>query len=246
MSCEKRGPTWARKKVVEMIEGIFGKKLGMTHIFAEDGTRLPVTVIKAGKNYVVQRKTRDHDGYDAVQVGFDEKKESRESGPMKGHFKKAGSPCVYRVAEFRGEDLDKYKPGSEINCSEVFRVGDYVDVTGTTKGKGFQGTMRRWNFRGGPGSHGSMHGRGPGSIGQSSYPSKVFKGVKMAGQMGNSRATVQSLKVVGIKAEENLLLVKGAVPGPVNGYVVLKRSLKKASEAPAEPVEEKGAAEAGK
>ncbi|MBI5587219.1 MAG: 50S ribosomal protein L3 [Deltaproteobacteria bacterium] len=209
-----------------MIEGILGKKIGMTHIYSEEGAMVPVTVIKAG-NFVVQRKTREKEGYDAVQVGFGEKKESRVNKPMKGHFKKAGTPCLYRVMEFKGTELDNYKPGALVNCADVFKVGDFIDVSGESKGKGFMGSMRRHHFSGGAESHGSMHNRAPGSIGSSSDPSRVYKGMRMAGHMGSDNKTVQNLKVVGIRAEENVILVKGAVPGAVNGYVVIKKALKK-------------------
>lgn len=209
-----------------MIEGIVGKKLGMTHIYSEDGAMVPVTVVKTG-NTVVQKKTADKDGYEAVQVGFLEKKEQRVNRPMKGHFKKAGSPCFYHLVELKGSDLSAIQPGAAVNAPDVFKIGDWVDVTGTSKGKGFMGSMRRHNFSGGAESHGSMHNRAPGSIGSSSDPSRVFKGMRMAGHMGHARVTVQNLKVVGIRAEENVLLIKGAVPGPINGIVVIKKAIKK-------------------
>jgi len=136
-------------------------------------------------------------------------------------------PPQYHLQEFDGDELDEYKQGQKITGSDIFKEGDYIDVTGTSKGKGFAGVMKRWNFAGGPASHGSMHGRGPGSIGQCSSPSKVFKGVKMAGHMGNKRITTQNLRVIGIVADENLLLIKGAVPGPVNGVIEIRRSKKK-------------------
>ena len=210
-----------------MVEGIFGKKLGMTHVFAEDGTQVPVTVIQADDCYVVQRKTVDRDGYDAVQVGAGVKKEKTTSAGARGHFKKAGIPCLSHIAEFGGENLDGLKPGTTIKCADVFRPGDFVDVAGVTKGKGFQGTMRRWGFAGGKASHGSMHGRGPGSIGQSADPSKVIKGVKMSGRTGGSNTTIENLQVVDVKADGNLILIKGPVPGPRNGYLVIKRAHKK-------------------
>jgi large subunit ribosomal protein L3 len=212
-----------------MINGILGKKVGMTSVFSEDGAQVPVTVIKTDPCYVVQRKVSERDGYEAVQLGVAEKKESRASGPMKGHFKKAGTPCLYRLAEFKCEAGDEYKPGQAVKCADLFKAGDFVDIKGTSKGKGFQGSMKRWGFGGGKRTHGSMHGRGPGSIGQSSDPSRVFKGMKMAGQMGNSTVTVQNVKVVDVKADENLLLVKGAVPGAVNSFVMIKKALKKPS-----------------
>ena len=201
----------------------------MTQIFAEDGSVVPVTVIKAGVNYVVQRKVKGRDGYEAVQLGFGVKKESRVDKAMAGHFKRAGSPALYRLGEFKCEAADDLKPGQTVNCADVFKVGDYVDILGRSKGKGFQGSMKRHSFRGGKGSHGSMHNRAPGSIGSSSDPSRVYKGMRMAGHMGDSIATVQNLKVVAIKPEENILLVRGAVPGAVNSYMMIKKALKKKS-----------------
>ncbi|HLC18540.1 MAG TPA: 50S ribosomal protein L3 [Thermodesulfobacteriota bacterium] len=210
-----------------MIEGIFGKKIGMTHIFSDDGTQVPVTVIQTEPCFVVQRKTSERDGYEAVKLGAGEKREKNTSMPMRGVFKKAGTPNLYHLAELGCDPDDKYRPGETVKCSDVFEVGDMVDVSGRSKGKGFQGAVKRWGFSGGPASHGSMHNRGPGSIGQSSYPSRVFKGMKMAGHMGDATVTVQNLKIVDIKPDENILLVMGAVPGPVNSYMLIKRSLKK-------------------
>ncbi|MCC6503298.1 MAG: 50S ribosomal protein L3 [Deltaproteobacteria bacterium] len=209
-----------------MIEGIVGKKLGMTHIYSADGAMVPVTVVKTG-NTVVQKKTADKDGYEAVQVGFLEKKEQRVNRPAKGHFKKAGAPCFYHLVEFKAADISAVQPGAVVNATDVFKIGDWVDVTGTSKGKGFMGSMRRHNFSGGAESHGSMHNRAPGSIGSSSDPSRVFKGMKMAGHMGHAKVTVQNLKVVGIRAEENVLLIKGALPGAINSVVVIKKAIKK-------------------
>lgn len=210
-----------------MIKGILGKKIGMTHIFSEDGASIPVTVIKTDSCYVVQKKTKERDGYEALQLGIGEKKESRLNKPMKGHFKKAGTPGLYNLMEFRGEGLDSYKQGQLINCGEVFKAGDFVDVLGRSKGKGFQGSMRRWHFSGGAESHGSMHNRAPGSIGSSSDPSRVYKGMRMAGHMGSEKTTIQNIKVVAIRAEENIILLGGAVPGPVNSFVVINKALKK-------------------
>lgn len=214
-------------RVVEMIEGIVGKKLGMTHIYTEDGVMVPVTVIKTG-NTVIQRKTKEKDGYDAVQVGFLEKKESRVNKPEKGHFKKAGTGCFYHLVELKGTELDSYKPGAAIGCADVFKAGDWVDVSGTSKGKGFMGSMRRHHFSGGAESHGSMHNRAPGSIGSSSDPSRVYKGMRMAGHMGSAKVTVQNLRVAGVRAEDNIILIKGAVPGAINGVVVIRKAGKKA------------------
>lgn len=209
-----------------MLEGVLGKKVGMTRIFSE-GHQIQVTVIKAGKCFVTQAKTRDKDGYDAVQLGFEEKKPARTTKPMKGHFEKAGTACFYHLVEFRGEELENYKPGQEISCADIFKVGDIVDISGRSKGKGFQGVVKRWKFSGGPASHGSMHGRTGGSIGQSSDPSRVFKGMKMPGHMGASKATTQNLEVVGINKEQDVMLVKGSVPGSVNSIIVVKKAVKK-------------------
>lgn len=209
-----------------MIKGLLGKKIGMTQLFS-DGESVPVTVVMAGPCFVVQKKTKSGDGYEALQLGFLEKSKKRTNKPQTGHFKKVGVLPQYHLLEFDGEGLDEYKQGQKITGSDIFKEGDFIDVTGTSKGKGFAGVMKRWNFAGGPASHGSMHGRGPGSIGQCSSPSKVFKGVKMAGHMGDRRITTQNLRVVGIVADENLLLIKGAVPGPVNGVVEIRRSKKK-------------------
>ncbi|MBI5234075.1 MAG: 50S ribosomal protein L3 [Deltaproteobacteria bacterium] len=209
-----------------MLEGLIGKKIGMTHIYT-GGVEVPVTVIKAGPCYVTQKKTRDKDGYGALQIGILEKKKTRTSKPMKGHFDKAGTPSFYAVKEIRGDSFDDYKSGQAIACADVFKAGDYVDVTSRSKGKGFAGVIKRWNFRGGPRSHGSMHDRAPGSIGSSSYPSRVFKGMRMGGHMGFRETTVQNQVVVAVNSEENLLLVRGAVPGAVGTVVVIKKAAKK-------------------
>ncbi len=210
-----------------MINGILGKKVGMTHIYSDDGAQIPVTVIKTDSCYVVQKKSKERDGYEALQLGIGVKKESRLNKPMKNHFSKSGAPGLYKLSEVKGEGLDSYKPGQVINCGEIFKAGDFVDVYGKSKGKGFQGSMRRWHFSGGGGSHGSMHNRAPGSIGSSSDPSRVYKGMRMAGHMGDRKITVQNLLVIAVKAEENIILVNGAVPGPVNSYVVINKALKK-------------------
>lgn len=206
-----------------MMKGILGKKLGMTQVFAADGKRIPVTVVEAGPCVVLQKKSLETDGYNALQLGFSEKKTHRTSKPEMGHFKKAGKGAFAYVREIRTDDIDAYNVGDEIACDAVLAAGDLIDVTGTSKGKGFQGVMKRWNFSGGRASHGSMFHRRPGAIGCSAWPSKVFKGKKMAGQMGNERVTTQGLQVVEIRPEMNLVLVKGAVPGPKNGLVVLSK-----------------------
>ena len=206
-----------------MMKGILGKKLGMTQVFAADGKRIPVTVVEAGPCVVLQKKSVETDGYNALQLGFSEKKTHRTSKPEMGHFKKAGKGAFSYVREIRTDDIDAYNVGDEIACDAVLAAGDLIDVTGTSKGKGVQGVIKRWNFSGGRASHGSMFHRRPGSIGCSAWPSKVFKGKKMAGQMGNERVTTQGLQVVEIRPEMNLVLVKGAVPGPKNGLVVLSK-----------------------
>ncbi len=209
-----------------MVEGLLGKKIGMTQIFSGD-EEVPVTVVRVGPCFVVQKKTEQKDGYESIQLGFFEKKPERVNKALKGHFGKAGTPFFYHLKEFNGEGLDGYKVGQKVGCAEVFGEGDFVDITGTTKGKGFVGVMKRWNFAGGPASHGSMHNRAPGSIGQCSDPSRVFKGTKMPGHDGARRVTTQNLKIMGVVSEENLLLIKGAVPGSVNGLLEIRKALKK-------------------
>jgi large subunit ribosomal protein L3 len=209
-----------------MIKGILGKKLGMTQVFANDGRRIPVTVVEAGPCTVVQKKTVASDGYSALQLGFDAKPAHRVNKPEMGHFKKAGQGAFRYLQELRGENLDEISVGQEIRCDNIFVAGDIIDVTGTSKGKGFQGVIKRWNFSGGRATHGSMFHRAPGSIGCSAWPSRVFKGKKMAGQMGNEQVTVQNLQIVEIRPEENLVLVRGAIPGAKNALVVLHKGVK--------------------
>ena len=206
-----------------MGKGLIGKKLGMTQVFKDDGTLVPVTVIQAGPNVVVQKKTEETDGYNALQLGFEDKKEFRTNKPLKGHFKRAGVSPKKHLVEFRDfpEDL---KEGDEITV-DIFSEGELVDVTGTSKGKGFAGTIKRHNFARGPMSHGSKSHRIPGSIGAANA-ARVFKGQKMAGRMGNERVTVQNLEIVKIDKEKNLILVKGAVPGVRNSIVYIKEAVK--------------------
>ncbi len=208
-----------------MSKGILGKKLGMTQIFAIDGRCIPVTVIEAGPCVVVQKKTVESDGYNAVQVGFLPKRAERVNKPEMGHFKNAGQGAFYHLKELRVENVDDFKPGDQITC-DVFTPGDIVDVCGTSKGKGFQGVIKRWNFAGGRATHGSMFHRSPGAIGCSAWPSRVFKGKKMAGQMGNKQVTTQNLQIVEIRPEQNLLLIKGAIPGPKNSVVAIRKGVK--------------------
>ncbi len=206
------------------MEGILGKKLGMTQIYADDGTAVPVTVIQAGPCLVVQRKTVEADGYDAVQIGLVEDKPAKKVGrPREGHFKKAGVAPVRRVVELRLDAGEDANPGDSIDVS-IFAEKEWVDVIGTSKGKGFQGVMKRHGFRGGAGSHGSMFHRAPGSIGQSAYPSRVMPGMRGTGRMGGDRVTVKNLQVVKVDAEQNLIYVRGAVPGPKSGFLQIRRA----------------------
>jgi len=205
------------------MDGILGRKMGMTQIFVADGTVIPVTVIQAGPCLVVQRKTKSTDGYEAVQIGLVEGKPAKPNKPQAGHFGKAGIAPVRKLEEFRLDSGEELKAGDEVKAS-MFTEKDYVDVVGTSKGKGYQGVMKRHNFRGGRGSHGSMFHRAPGSIGSSAYPSRVFKGMRMAGRMGGERVTTKNLQIVKIDAEQNLIYVRGAVPGPKSGYVAIRRA----------------------
>ena len=210
-----------------MVDGILGKKVGMTQIFDESGTAIPVTVIEAGPCSIVQIKTADGDGYQAVQLGFGHRKERRVNLPERGHFKKADVETCRYLKEFRADSLDGLSVGSQIDVG-IFSSGEYVDVAGTSKGRGFAGVVKRWGFKGGRASHGSEQDhRRPGSIGASAYPSRVFKGKKMPGRLGGKRVTIQSLQVIQADTDRNLLIVKGAVPGPPNGLLMIKKSVKK-------------------
>jgi len=211
-----------------MISGIIGRKLGMTQIFAEDGTVTPVTVIKAGPCVVVQTKSAaGRDGYNAVQLGLVEDKPVRlknVSKPLQGHFEKTGGglPPTRVLKEIRQTDEVDATVGDQVKA-DIFADGDKIDVIGKSKGRGFAGTIKRHHFNRGPESHGSMNVRAPGSIGASAYPSRVIKGTRMAGHMGVERKTIKNLKVVAVNTEENLLLIKGAVPGPNGTVVVIKK-----------------------
>lgn len=208
------------------MEGILGRKLGMTQIFEEDGTVVPVTVVQAGPCLVVQRKTADKDGYDAVQLGLVEERPPRKvPQPRAGHFAKAGVAPTRRLMEFKVAPDDGAAPGDQVKAS-IFAADDYVDVVGTSKGKGFQGVIKRHGHSGGRATHGSMFHRAPGSIGQSAYPSRVFPGVRLPGQMGASRVTVKNLRVVKVDEEQNLLYLKGTVPGAKSSYVAIQRAKK--------------------
>ena len=208
-----------------MKKAILGKKLGMTQIFAEDGALIPVTVIEAGPCAVVQKKTAEVDGYVAVQVGFEDKKEKNVNKPMKGHFAKAGVAPKRYLREFKLDNAAEMNVGDEIKV-DIFEAGDILDVTGTSKGHGYAGTIKRWGTHRGPMTHGSGYHRGVGSMGGSSDPSRVRKGKRLPGHLGNVRVTVQNLAVAKVDAEKNLILVKGAVPGPKNGLLYIKNAIK--------------------
>lgn len=208
-----------------MQKAIIGKKLGMTQLFTGDGTVIPVTVIEAGPAIVVQKKTVENDGYNAIQVGFEDCKDKALTKPEKGHLAKAGVSNKRHLREFRLADDSAYNVGDEIKA-DVFCEGDKVDVTGISKGHGFAGTVKRWGTHRGPMSHGSGYHRGVGSMGACSTPSRVMKNKRLPGHMGVEQVTVQNLVVVKVDAEKNILLVKGAVPGPKGGIVILKNSVK--------------------
>lgn len=208
-----------------MEKAILGTKIGMTQLFDEDGKVIPVTVVEAGPCVVVQKKTNETDGYEAVQVGFGDVKEKRLNKPQKGHFAKADVAARKFLREFRLADVSAYNVGDEIKA-DIFAAGDSIDVTGTSKGKGFAGPMKRWGLHRGPMSHGSGYHRGSGSMGACSTPGRVMKGKKLPGHMGNVKVTVQNLEIVKVDADKNLILIKGAVPGNKGGLVVIKNSVK--------------------
>jgi large subunit ribosomal protein L3 len=209
-----------------MVDGLIGIKVGMTQVFDEKGNVIPVTVIKAGPCVVVQNKTKDADGYEAVQLGLVEFiRPSRVNKPRTGHFKKCEVPPCRILREFKAvESEENLKLGAQVLVNQVFQPTDKVSVIGTSKGRGFAGNIKRHHFAGGAATHGSMFHRAPGSIGASAYPSRVVPGMRAAGHMGNERITVQNLKIVRIQEKENLLLVQGAIPGCNGGYVILKKA----------------------
>jgi len=217
-------------EVSKMGLGLLGKKLGMTQIFDDHGNAVPVTVIKTGPCKVVQKKTSGKEGYDALQLGFDEvQKVARVNKPLAGHFKKGSIAPVRFLREFRvtPEDVNGTEVGTEITV-EIFEPGEFVDVTGTSKGKGFAGVVKKYGFKGQPASRGTHeYFRHGGSIGQNMTPGRTYKGTKMPGHMGNRRVTVQSLKIVDVRGDTNILLVEGAIPGPTNGYVIVQKAVKK-------------------
>lgn len=208
-----------------MKKAILGKKIGMTQIFTEDGRLIPVSVIEAGPCRVVQKKTEEVDGYKAVQVGFENKKERKANKPEQGHFKKARVPVMKYLKEFKLENAAELNVGDELTVAQ-FEAGELVDVTGTSKGHGYAGTIKRWGTHRGPMTHGSHYHRGPGSLGACSDPSRVFKGKKMPGHYGVDKVTIQNLDLVKIDSERNLLLVKGSIPGPKGGLVVVRNAVK--------------------
>jgi large subunit ribosomal protein L3 len=216
------------RKVIKMSLGLLGKKLGMTRIFAEDGSTIPVTVLSVEDNRVIQVKTTDIDGYSAIQVAFGKKRASRVSKPLKGHYAKAGVEAGSWLHEFRvtAEQVVDIKPGSTI-AVDIFTAGSIVDVTGTSKGKGFAGVIKRHNFSSNRASHGNSKSHNtPGSIGQRQDPGRVFPGKRMAGHLGNVQVTTQNLEVVRVDIERGLLLIKGAIPGSKGGNVVVRPSVK--------------------
>jgi len=204
--------------------GLIGKKVGMTSMYTNDGKMVACTVIEAGPCDIAQVKTNETDGYQAIQLGFDEKKEKSCTKPEMGHFKKAGVAPKRKLVEFRDWDKEA-NVGDSVSCEDVFEEGEFVDVTGYSKGKGFQGVVKRHGFAGVGGQTHGQHNRGraPGSLGAASYPARVFKGMRMAGRMGNKRVKIENLQVLKVMAEENLIVVKGAVPGARGGYLILSK-----------------------
>jgi large subunit ribosomal protein L3 len=223
-----------------MLTAIIGRKVGMTQVFGADGVVTPATVIKAGPCVVVQAKTAQTDGYESVQVGLVEEKPARANKPQAGHFTKAGVPPTRVRREVKvTKGASAPAAGSEIVCS-IFSAGETVDVIGTSKGKGFQGVIKRHNFRGGAATHGSMFHRAPGGIGASSFPSRVIKGKRFPGHMGSDRVTTRNLKVVKVDADNNVLLLSGAVPGAAGGYVVIRKAIAKKPDPQPQPEKKKG------
>lgn len=207
------------------MKGIMGRKVGMTQIFDELGNVIPVTVISVQTNVITQVKTKEKDGYNAVQIATEDAKEQRVIKPLKGHYQKAGVTVKKHLKELRAKDVSGFEIGQEFNA-EVFKAGDKVDITGKSKGKGFQGVIKRHNYSTGPMTHGSHFQRLPGSMGASSSPSRVFKGKKLPGQMGAERVTTQNLEIVQVDTEKNAIMVKGAVPGPKKGLVMIREARK--------------------
>ena len=206
-----------------MVSTLIGKKLGMSQLFSPEGEATPVTVIQVGPCTITQIKSVENDGYNALQLAFGEKKPQGTTKPLLGHFKRCGKGPFNVIKEVKVDEVEDFELGQEISA-DIFQVGELVHVMGRSKGKGFAGTIKRWNFSRGPMSHGGMNKRPPGSIGCSAFPSRVIKGRKMPGQMGNRRVSVKGLKIVDVRPEENIILVKGAVPGARNGVVLIIKS----------------------
>ncbi len=207
--------------------GLIGKKIGMSQLFDDTGNVIPVTVVETGPCVVVQKKDEAKDGYNALQLGFGTQKNQRVNRPLRGHMAKAEKGSFRVLREFRVDDVSGYEVGQELTVTDLVAAGDLVDVTGTSKGRGFAGVMKRWDFRGFSRTHGTHeYFRHGGSIGNRSYPGKVFKGKRMAGHLGNERVSIQNLRVVEVRPEENLLLVKGAIPGANGGLVLVRRAVK--------------------
>jgi len=204
-----------------MVKGILGKKIGMTRVFRDNGKSVPVSVLEVGPCYIIQIKRVDKEGYNAIQIGFQSKKDKRINKPLSGHLKAAGKGGFYLLREIKVDDIDEFELGQEIN-SEIFNVGDLVTVRGTSKGRGFSGVVKRWGFSGGGKTHGCRSHRVPGSLGASATPGRVMKGKKLPGRMGNEKVTVKNLKVVDVVKEKNLLLLKGAVPGNKGSFLEVK------------------------
>jgi len=207
--------------------GIIGRKLGMTQVFLEDGSVVPVTVVEAGPCPVIQKKTKERDGYNAVQLGFLPKNSQRVNKPLSGHFKKAGVGPAYHIKEFRVEAAEGVEAGQVVTLN-LFKPGDVVDVTALSKGKGFGGVIKRHGFHGSPGSHGTHeYFRHGGSIGSATYPHHTFKGMKMPGHLGNQKVTIQNIKVVDVKEDQNLILLKGGIPGSRDGWILIRSATKR-------------------
>lgn len=205
-----------------MHSGLLGKKIGMSSLFSSEGTQIPVTVLEVGPCVITQIKTRETDGYNALQLGFLKKREHRVSKPLRGHLKKSGDQICAVLKEVSVDNPSEYTLGQTLTV-DMFQVGDHVDVSGTSKGKGFSGVVKRWKFRGGKGTHGSMFHRAPGSVGASAMPSKIIKGRKLPGHHGNQRVTIRNLEVFDVRPEQNLLILKGAVPGCRSGIVEVRK-----------------------
>lgn len=209
------------------MQTLIGKKIGMTRVYDADGVQVPVTVVQVGPCTVVQRKSKDADGYEAVQLGFGEQKESRLGKPLQGHFKKAGAKPAKVLREVRVDAAEGAKPG-DVVTAKVFEGVKFVDVLGHTKGRGFQGVVKRFGFAGGRASHGGGWNRKPGSIGNREWPARIFKNKRLPGHMGSADVTTQNLRVVQVLADDHALLLEGAVPGPVGGIVLVRKAIKKA------------------